>query len=247
MRVAALYDIHANLPALEPVMEEVRRAGVDLIVVGGDVLPGPMPRETLRFLLNLEIPTQFIYGNCEVAVLKEISGKAPAEVPEYWPIIRWTAEQVAGEYGNVLRGWPKTVRISIDGLGEVFFCHGTPRDEEESFTRLTPEEQLLPIFEGLDFVVCGHTHMQFDRRIGNTRVVNAGSVGMPFGEPGADWLLLSPEVELRHTTYDLESAARRVRATKYPQAEEFAARNILAPPTEAAMLEMLSAARQTAR
>jgi predicted phosphodiesterase len=243
MRVAALYDIHANLPALEAVMEEVRESNVDLIVVGGDVLPGPMPRETLAFLLNLDIPTRFLYGNCEVAVLKEISGKAPAEVPQYWPIIRWTAEQIASEYESLLRGWPKIVRVSIDGLGEALFCHGTPRDEDESFTRLTPEEKLLPIFEGLNFVVCGHTHMQFDRRIGNTRVVNAGSVGMPFGAPGADWLLLSPEVELHHTTYDLEKAAQRVRATKYLQAEEFAARNILAPPTEAAMLELFTSTR----
>jgi predicted phosphodiesterase len=241
MRVAALYDIHANLPALEAVMEEVWRAQVDLIVLGGDVLPGPMPREALAFLLNLDIPTRFLYGNGEVAVLEEISGKVPAGVPErYRPIIRWTAEQVSGEYEKLLRGWPKTVAVSIDGLGDVLFCHGTPRDENEAFTRLTSEEKLLPIFEGRNVVVCGHTHMQFDRMIGKTRVVNAGSVGMPFGQPGADWLLLEPEVELRHTPYDLEAAARRVRATDYPQAVEFAAGNILAPPTEAAMLELLT-------
>jgi predicted phosphodiesterase len=244
MRVAALYDIHANLPALEAVMEEVRKEDVDIIIVGGDVLPGPMPRETLGYLSNLDIPTRFLYGNGEVAVLEQISGKVPAGVPEpYRPIIRWTAEQVSVENESLLRGWPKTVDLAIDGLGEVLFCHGTPRDENEAFTRLTPEEQLLPIFEGLNLVVCGHTHMQFDRMIGSTRVVNAGSVGMPFGHPGADWLLLGPEVYLRHTTYDVEAAARRVRATTYPQAEEFAAGNILAPPTEAAMLELLTPAK----
>src|SRR6266566_918822 len=82
-------------------------------------------------------------------------------------------------------------------------------------------------------VVCGHTHMQFDRMIGPTRVVNAGSVGMPFGAPGADWLLLGSDVELRHTPYDLQSAAERIRATHYPQAEDFAMRNVLRPPSEA--------------
>ena len=86
-------------------------------------------------------------------------------------------------------------------------------------------------------VICGHTHMQFDRTIGPVRVVNAGSVGMPFGEPGAYWLLLGPTVELRKTTYDLEAAAERVRKTTYPQAEEFASRNILQPPSEEQMLE----------
>ena len=69
MRVAALYDIHGNLPALEAVLEEVRQAKVDQIVVGGDVVPGPMPRETLRRLLGLDLPTQFIHGNGELAVL----------------------------------------------------------------------------------------------------------------------------------------------------------------------------------
>ena len=81
-------------------------------------------------------------------------------------------------------------------------------------------------------VVCGHTHMQFDRTIGRIRVLNAGSVGMPFGGPGAYWLLLGPDVQLRHTSYDLAKAAERIRATKYPQAQDFAARNVLEPPSE---------------
>jgi hypothetical protein len=79
--------------------------------------------------------------------------------------------------------------------------------------------------------------MQFDRTIGDVRVVNAGSVGMPFSEPGAYWLLLGPDVELRYTSYDLESAAERVRGTDYPQAAEFAERNVVRPPSEGEMLE----------
>src|SRR5579863_9115025 len=147
MRVAALYDIHGNLPALEAVLQEIRQAEVDRVVVGGDVVPGPMPRETLRCLLGLDIPPQFIYGNCEVAVLEQMAGKDPAAVPEqYRPIIRWTAQQLQPEYEAILAGWPKTRRIEIDGLGEVLFCHGTPRNENETFTRLTPEDRLLPIF-----------------------------------------------------------------------------------------------------
>jgi len=80
--------------------------------------------------------------------------------------------------------------------------------------------------------------MQLDRTVGPVRVVNAGSVGMPFGEPGADWLLLGPDVQMRHTAYDRQQAAERIRATKYPQAEEFASRNVLQPPAEEAMLEL---------
>jgi diadenosine tetraphosphatase ApaH/serine/threonine PP2A family protein phosphatase len=91
-------------------------------------------------------------------------------------------------------------------------------------------------------VVCGHTHMQFDRMVGRTRVVNAGSVGMPFGKPGADWLLLDSDVQLRHTGYDLARAADCIRRTTYPQAEDFAARSILNPPSEQETLAAFAAA-----
>ncbi|HEX4169951.1 MAG TPA: metallophosphoesterase family protein [Bryobacteraceae bacterium] len=241
MPIAALYDIHANLPALESVLEQARQLGVDQVVVGGDVVPGPMPCETLAYLLDLDVPVQFIYGNGEIAVLEEMARRDPAGVPEqYRPVIRWTAQQVQAEYGQILKGWTRTVTLVIPGLGEVLFCHATPENENEIFTRLTPEERLLPIFEGLEVstVVCGHTHMQFDRMVGTIRVVNAGSVGMPFGETGADWLLLGPDVQLRHTRYDLAKAAERIRNTAYPQAEDFATRNVLGPPNEAKMLEV---------
>jgi predicted phosphodiesterase len=127
-------------------------------------------------------------------------------------------------------------------LGEVLFCHGTPRSEVEIFTRLTREERLAPVFAelGADLVVCGHTHMQFDRTIAGIRVVNAGSVGMPFGSPGADWALIGRDVRLRHTSYDLQKAAVRIRETNYPQAEEFAARYVLQPPSEAEMLPVFT-------
>ena len=243
MRVAALYDIHGNLPALKAALQEIRVAEVDHVVVGGDVVPGPMPRETLMCLLDLGIPTQFIYGNGEVAVLEQMAGRDPASVPEqYRPIIRWTAQQLHPEYEQLLAGWPKTLRVKIPELGEVLFCHATPRNENECFTRLTPEHRLLPVFEALNVpvVVCGHTHMRFDRMIGRTRVVNAGSVGMPFGEPGADWLLLGPDVQLRHTPYDLTKAAEHIRETDYPQAEEFAARYVVNPPSEKEMLEVFT-------
>jgi putative phosphoesterase len=235
MRVAALYDIHANLPALEAVLGDVRQAGVDQVVVGGDVLPGPMPRETIRRLLELDVPVRFLQGNGDREVLARMRGAPGGALPETArEAIGWVARQLAPEDEELLAGWPPTLRCQIRGLGEVLFCHATPRNDTEIFTRLTPADRLLPVFAGLDvaMVVCGHTHMQFDRTIGGIRVVNAGSVGMPFGQPGADWLLLGPDVELRHTAYDLAQAAERIRGTPYPQAQEFAARNVLQPPSE---------------
>jgi predicted phosphodiesterase len=240
MRVAAIYDIHGNLPALEAVLRDVRQAEVDRVVVGGDVVPGPMPRETIRCLLDLEMPAQFIQGNGDREVLARMRGTETGAVPEpFREVMRWVAGQLHPEYEPLLAGWPGTLRVPIGGLGEVLFCHATPRNDTEIFTRLTPEDRLLPVFQGLDapVVVCGHTHMQFDRMVGTIRVVNAGSVGMPFGEPGAYWLLLGPDVQLRHTPYDLARAAERIRGTEYPQAQEFAARNVLQPPSEREILE----------
>jgi predicted phosphodiesterase len=129
--------------------------------------------------------------------------------------------------------------MEIDGLGQVLFCHATPRNDTDVFTRLTPEDRLLPFFRDLhaDVVVCGHTHMQFDRVIGDVRVINAGSVGMPFGEPGGYWLLLGSDIQLRSTTFDLAKAAERIRATTYPDANGFADRSLLRPPPEDEMLE----------
>lgn len=251
MRVAALYDIHGNLPALEAVLDDIRQAGIDEVVVGGDAIPGPMPRESLRRLLELDRPVHFIHGNGELAVLAQMT--APAEdAVTYWgttsgarppepvrEVYRWTARQLRPDYESALASWPGTLRLDVDGLGGVLFCHGTPRSETEIFTRSTPEERLIPLFDGLQVAVavCGHTHMQFDRQIGRTRVVNAGSVGMPFGTTSACWVVLGPGVQLQQTSYDLAQAAERIRATSYPQAQEFASQNVLSAPTEAEMLE----------
>lgn len=248
MRVAAIYDIHANLPALEAVLQDIRHAGVDQIVVGGDVLPGPMPRETIACLRSLEVPVQFICGNGDRVVLAEMRGQEISEVPEpHRDGIRWTARQLRADDEALLASWPATCRLTVEGLGDVLFCHATPRNDIECFTRLTADDRLVPVFEGVGvpLVVCGHTHMPFDRTIGTIRVVNAGSVGMPFGAPGADWLLLGPTVQPRHTSYDLAAAAERIRGTIYPQADDFAANYVLQPPSEEVMLRAFSGVELT--
>ena len=219
MRVAAIYDIHGNLPALEAVLREVEAAKVDQVVVGGDVFPGPMPRESLRRLLALDVPVHCIRGNGDREVLARLRGEETESVPEqYREVFRWVASQLSEEDEARIAEWPATLRMDIPGLGGVLFCHATPRNDTEIFTRLTPEERLLPIFGGVDaqLVVCGHTHMQFDRMVGGVRVVNAGSTGMPFGNPGAYWLLLGPGVELQRTSYDLEAAAAQIRSNQLP-------------------------------
>ena len=238
MRAAAIYDIHGNLPALEAVLDQIGRESVDRIVIGGDAVVGPMTADVLERLLHVETPVDFIRGNAEDSVLTEMAGaEHPMPFPELiLEVLRWEARQLP-RFSDLMAGWPMTLTHRIDGLGDVLFCHATPRDLNEIFLESTPEDVLLPIFESTraDVVICGHTHMQFDRTIGTVRVVNAGSVGMPFAPPGAYWLMLGPRVDLRRTDYDLAAAAARVRATAYPQAQEFAEKYILDPPSTAAM------------
>jgi len=245
VRLAALFDIHGNLPALEAVLAELRMLDVDRIVIGGDVLPGPMPRETLALLRGLDIPCDFIHGNGDREVVTRRRGLDSTGVPDkFRGLIQWVADEIDDADEAWLASWPSSCSVDVPGWGSVFFCHATPRNDVDIFTRATPEDVLAPLFASVpaSLVVCGHTHMQFDRTIGKRRVVNAGSVGMPFGVPGAEWLLLGPEVAHRRTSYNLADAADRVRRTHYPLAEEFAARNILQPPSEAEMIAAFSKA-----
>jgi len=232
MRVAALYDVHGNLPALDAVLAEIAREPVDLVIVGGDVLPGPMPRAALDRLQALGGGARFIRGNGDRETLAEVEGRQAAMPDSMRHLLRWNRDQLTAPQVEAVGAWPPDVRLSMPGLGSVLFCHATPRNDEEIVTRLMSDDILRPIFDGVaDLVVCGHTHMQFDRTAGATRVVNAGSVGMPFERPaGAYWLRLGPGVELRRTTYDVVAAAEAVRRTAYPGAEEFARVNLLEPP-----------------
>src|SRR5215467_9469732 len=201
MPVAALYDIHINLPALDAVLSEVLGSNVDRIVVGGDVVPGPMPHETLERLRNLELPVDFITGNGELAVLAEAEDNDSAVPAQFREAVRWTAAQLSRVERELLCSWPVTLQMQIREIGRVLFCHATPHSPHDIFTRVTPEESVRSLFGYMnaDLVMCGHTHMQFDRRIGELRVVNAGSVGMPFGESAAYWLVVGPQIEFRTT------------------------------------------------
>jgi putative phosphoesterase len=244
MKIAALYDIHGNLPALNALLEELKEAQPDLIVVGGDIVSGPMPAQTLERLSQLGDQVRAIRGNGDRETVMAFDGQplSPDMPEEVREVTRWTAEQLTRSQRDFLAALPEQLLLRIEGLGRILFCHATARSDEEIFTPITPDERLEVIFSRVEqeIVVCGHTHIQFERRVGNMRILNAGSVGMPYADrPGAYWLLLGPEgYEFRWTTYDGEAAAQQVRASGYPQAREFAEENVLKVPTAAEATEV---------
>ena len=249
MRIAALYDIHGNAPALEAVLAEVEQAKVDALVIGGDILAGPLPNECLALLRGLDLPICWLWGNGESDVLAVIEGEEVQGLgPKSAEIAKWITTQLTADEKQFLQSWTMTQPFDLETVGPVLFCHATPQNNVDVFTKLTPDDEARAIIGATDanIIVCGHTHMQFDRQLGDVRVVNAGSVGMPFGETGAYWLLIDDALRLKKTTYDLAAAAERIRQSNYPEAAQFAEGNVLRAPSEedALAFMMQIAARQ---
>jgi diadenosine tetraphosphatase ApaH/serine/threonine PP2A family protein phosphatase len=229
VRVAALYDVHGNLPALEAVLAELERERPDLILFGGDIVSGPFPVETLDLVRSLGDRARCIRGNADRGVVEIYDGAEPTGGLND----DWVAHQLTSEQRDFLAALPEQEVVDVDALGPVLFVHATVRSDEEIATTISSDDRFRECFGAAEqhVVVCGHTHIQFDRTAGGTRIVNAGSVGMPYGDTGAHWLLLGPDVEHRRTAYDLDAAAERVRASGWGPAERFARENVLTVPS----------------
>ena len=202
MKVVALYDIHAVPWALEAVLAEVE---ADAIVIGGDFTYGPYPREVLEQVRALDATV--IRGNCE---------RDPAD---------WDRSQLDDEQIE----WMQSLPLSAE-LDGVLYCHAAPDDDMPITTADTDDAIVAETFAGTTgTVMIGHTHHQFDRQIGDLRIVNAGSVGMPYeGEVAAFWtLVVDGEPEFRKTPFDIDRAVRELRASGWPQVEEFIEENVL--------------------
>ena len=208
MKIAALYDVHGMPWALEAVLREAEDERVDLTLFGGDLLYGPYPQRAVELARSVE--ARFVRGNCE---------REPNE---------WDRRQLDDEDLRWLAGLPLTQ--SLDG---VLYCHATPSDDMPITTAATPDEAVAAMFAGAEgTVVIGHTHHQFDRQVGDLRIVNAGSVGMPYeGDVAAFWAVVDQgEPSFRRTAFDVERAIAEVEASGWPQADEFVTENLRAAP-----------------
>lgn len=211
----ALYDIHGNVDALDAVLADPRSAHPDVVVVGGDTVPGPFARETLARLDALSVPVHWVRGNGEREVGEAIGAPAPAPDDLAARTAAITAAELGDERARALAELPLTVQL--DG---VLFCHASPRRDDEMLTRLSRPERWRQALVGVSagLVVAGHTHQQDDRVVGGVRFVNAGSVGLPYeGDRAARWLWVSGgEPELRQTAYDAVRTGERILEAGWP-------------------------------
>ncbi|MBT2444105.1 metallophosphoesterase family protein [Streptomyces sp. ISL-36] len=239
-RVAVLSDIHAVLPALEAVLDEPEVRAADRIVLTGDISAGPQPAEVLDLLTGLGERVIWVGGNADRELLEYRRGLRDT-IPDV--IAPWAAERLRADHLDLLARLPRSVTLPVRGMGEVLFCHATPRDDEEVVLVDSRLERWREVFGGLDdeirTVVLGHTHMPYVRLADGRLVVNPGSVGMPYGRTGAHWALLGPGVELRTTHFDIEAAIDRLtRDSPYPDIAEWADYFLRARATDADALQV---------
>ncbi|HEV2108334.1 MAG TPA: metallophosphoesterase family protein [Thermomicrobiales bacterium] len=220
-RIAAIYDIHGNRTALEAVLAEIDALGIQRIVVGGDIAWGTEPRACVDRVMRLGIRAKFVRGNADREVADGHDNLA-AVPPEIAQITAWCAKQLNAAQRVFLGTLPEFQRLTVSGLGPVFFCHGSPRSDEEAISEWMREGEVeamvRPVRERT--IVCGHTHVHFDRQVAGKRIINAGSVGLHH-DSGACWAILGPDVEFRRTPYDVDLAVARVAASGVPGDEEF--------------------------
>jgi putative phosphoesterase len=215
MKVLALYDIHGNIDALEAVLADDRAADPDLVLVGGDAVPGPFSAETLARLERLDMPVRWVRGNGEREVAAAARGEEPPANDAAAQTAKRTADELGREAASALGELPLTVEL--DG---VLYCHASPRRDDELLTRISPVERYAAALSQVQaaVVVAGHTHQQDDRPVGDRRFVNAGSVGLPYeGDGAARWLWVADGIpHLRQTGYDAAAAGARILATDWP-------------------------------
>lgn len=223
-QVAVLSDIHGVLPVLEAILAEPDVIAADKIVITGDHVAGPQPAEVLDRLTALGDRVVLVRGNAD----REVVDLAADPRPDAIAVSLWASTQLDHDQLELLAGLPHPVILPVAGFGDVVFCHGTPRDDDEVVLVDSPVERWAAVFSELPdqvrTVVCGHTHMPYVRLVDRRTVINPGSVGMPYGTIGGAWVLLRDgQVSLRRTATDAAAVIDRVvRESTFPDVAAWA-------------------------
>ncbi|MGQ9622149.1 MAG: metallophosphoesterase family protein [Candidatus Caldatribacteriaceae bacterium] len=227
MRLAVFSDIHANLPALLSVLEDIEKARVDTAVCLGDLVGyAPFPNEVIEEIRKRKIPT--VMGNYDQGVgfdLEDCGCAYPTEEEKALGRVSlsWTREVVSLENKHFLRELLPRHELT-EGVFRFLFVHGSPRRINEYLFPDRPDKSFLHMMEKekANVLICGHTHIPFLRKIGELFVVNDGSVGRPKdGDWRATWVLLEVGEELkvhfRRCEYDLSFLKEAYKRSNLPE------------------------------
>lgn len=223
MRFAILADIHANLPALRAVLDDAVSLGCDAIWCLGDVVGrGPHPDEVVTELRALQVPT--VQGNWDEAVgmNREQPGSiwaSPEAEAEGIASLQWTIAHVSDDNRRWLRQLPPRLRLAAGDRSALLF-HGSPLRQNEYLWSDRPSRTLSRVAadEGDDLFCFGHTHETFDRVVGASQFVAAGSVGCGSdGDPRARYAMVETagadlKVRFRWVQYDRRPVERALEA-----------------------------------
>lgn len=201
-------DIHGVFPALRAVLEEESANPSEVLIVLGDSLAGPMPNET-RELLQLHASRMVaILGNADREIMAVHYG---TDQYTHQGVFQHAADSLNQSSLTWLASLPAFESLNLTGIGEVLICHATPQNDEDVVVVDSTIDRWNQVFDGLSeqvkLVLMGHTHMPFQRLVNRRRVINPGSVGLPYGGSGAHWVRISDGViETRITHFDIPNA-----------------------------------------
>jgi putative phosphoesterase len=214
VKIALISDVHANIIALEAVLEDMKDRGIERILSAGDVVGYyPYPNETIAAFRRHDITS--IQGNHDRAVLSvDTSGMNPAAVSA----VDWTARHLSDDSFSYLRSLPPRTLLRIDGLSIAVY-HGAPFDDDYYLYEGEAQEGLLAM-AGCELLVLGHTHEPFIKRFRSGTIMNPGSVGQPRdGDPESSYSILDTDtgkVMNRRVGYDIDTVAARTRDEGLP-------------------------------
>lgn len=239
MRIALISDIHANLPALQAAMDDIRSQGVDQVIFLGDAATlGPYPRETLEILDAWDCVC--ILGNHDAAMLDPTRAADFQIASPLIPSLEWGCNLLSAGDRDFLRSFLPTYQLDLGHAMTMLCYHGSPLSNTDLILSTTAEETLESLFAGqtANLLVGGHTHIQMLRQRGEQIILNPGSVGSAFLEPflpgsgtptllpWAEYALVRVEksgwsADLRRVRFDAQAVQRAAAARGNPIKEQW--------------------------
>jgi len=227
MKLAILSDIHGNEQAFKSVLEDISKINVTHLVILGDIsFRGAKPKQCLDLVKGLD--AKVIKGNADEWIVR---GVQQGEVPEKALAMMqaeqsWAKSKLSDEDLHYLKSLPETLEIPLTNQIQLYACHATPTSLFDVISDQATNEEFLPFIEAnerANYYVYGHIHLPFTRQFSGKKIINTGSVGLPFdGDPRASYIVFDRtekdiQIQFRRVSYDVEQACQDLDDEGYPE------------------------------